>query len=190
MALYAKPDRVKALLRGKIRFTDDPAEENKMSDALFQVLISEAESELHVDLSQRYMNPFQTVDGTAFGGLGEYPTRQIIRTCAELKATIRCLETEFGRGSTTDSSKYTETLEKRYAAIVAKLVEKRKINGQETNQWAYPPLPGLRLSWGNTAADDGFAGQVLIASGDSHRDGYAQGQINSPGAAYWSGDDC
>lgn len=183
MGLYAQFEQVRIRLIGKVRFTEDEADENKMHVALANKLIAEAESQVHQDLSPRYGAPFQTKDGAPFGKLPEYPTKQLIRTMAELQACIRILETDFGTGTANDGEKYAKALRTRYKAMVEQQIEKK---GENELGWKYPPLPELRLNYFNTESDDGFMGAVLVSgAGDGD---YPKGQINNPAQNWWNGD--
>lgn len=182
MGLYAQYEQVRIRLIGKVRFTDDEADENRMHVSLAASLIAEAEGQLHQDLSPRYGAPFQTKDGLPFGRLPEYPTKQIIKTLAELQSCIRILETDFGMGTANDGEKYAKQLRVRYKAMIDQQIEKKK----DGLGFAYPPLPELRLNYMNTEADDGFAGTVLVTgSGDGD---FPKAQINQPAQNWWNGD--
>lgn len=186
MSLYIKFEDVRVRLLGKVRFTYDENEENMMSIALAKRLINEAEGDVEQDLSRRYAAPFQTIDGKPFQDLPARPTSEILRTLCELKAVVRILETDFGMGSAVDASKYSESIEKRYKAIIDKQLAERKFNGEERpGQWLYPPLPGVMLAPHNMEADDGFAGQILT-TGDHYGD-YPAAQINNPSQSFTNG---
>lgn len=185
MPLYITLDDVKNRLIGKVRFTTNPADENKMQETLANRLIDEAEGQVELDLSPRYIAPFQTIEGTAFSNLPERPTRNYLRTMCELMAVVRILETDFGYGSAVDSQKYAEQISERYKKMVSFLLERRTDGGQEALGFAKPPLLGLRLNYMNELADDGFMGQVLVtSSGDGD---YPHKQINDPSENFWNG---
>lgn len=182
MGLYVRYDAVRIRLIGKVRFTEDEADENKMQIVLANRLIRQAESEVEMDLSPRYAAPFQTADGQAFTALPESPTRTLIGAMCELLACIRILETDFGSGSVVDAAKYTKELQKRYTAMVAKQLQRKP----DSQQWLYPPLPQLMLGAHNFCADDGFAGMPQVtSSGDGD---YPKAQINNPAQTYWNAD--
>lgn len=183
--LYTTLDQIKALLLGKVEFTTDPTDENKMDEDLATSLICQAEGQLELDLSPRYLAPFQTDGGDAFENLPDRPTKQVLNLLAQLQAVRRVLETDFGRGSVVDGAKYCESVTKKYDTLAAQLLAKKKYGGSEAQGFAYPPLPGLKLNYMNNQADDGFHGQVLIASG-SPSQGYAKGQINDPAVNFWN----
>lgn len=174
MSLYIREEDVRIRLVGKVRFTDDLEDENKMSFQLLRRLINEAEGDVEQDLSPRFSVPFQT-DCGAFKDLPERPTKEYLRTLCELKSVIRVLETDFGRGSVADADKYVEKLQKRYDSMKGKILEKKK---DPERGWLYPPLSSLKLNYFNTEADDGYAGMVLTTS--HGRGGEPFSQINSP----------
>ena len=183
MGLYVRFEDVRLRVVGKILFTPneygDDEDPNKMPVRLANRLIEEAEGDVEHDLSPRYASPFQTDTGDPFSSLPRRPTREMIRTLCELKAVIRFLETDFGRGTAVDGDDYTEKLQKRYDKTVEKLLEKKKSGG-----WAYPPLPSLRLNYMNEQ-DDGFSGQILVtSSGDGD---FPREQINDPSENFWNG---
>lgn len=181
MGLYIKFMDVRVRLLGKVRFTEDEDDENKMHVLLANRLINEAEGQVETDLSPRYMAPFQTSAGTPFLNLPVRPTQEFLRTLCELRATIRILQTDFGRGTATNGDDYKKDLEAQYKKMVEAHLERKEESYQ---QWVQPPFPGLMLNYNNTQNDDGYAGQVLTTSegqGDfpSHR-------INEPSQTYWN----
>ncbi len=185
MGLYVGFEDVRLRLIGKVRFTEDETDENKMPVALANKLIAEAEGQVEQDLSPRYAAPFQTEEGTAFKNLPERPTKLILKTLCELKAVIRILETDFGMGTAIDGEKYIKKVADRYKAIIQDNILAKVKNSEDQKQWAFPPLPGLKKNWFNTEADDGYAGMVLVTSrGDG---AYPQTQINDPSETFWSG---
>ena len=183
MGKYIITTDVQIRLIGKVEFTSDPNDVNKMQTALLNRLISEAEGQVEYDLSPRYATPFTTIGGQEFKQfLKESPTNDSIRTLCELQSVIRVLETDFGRGTVVDSDKYNERLEKRYQGMVDRFLSKKK-NGQG---WAYPPLPNLALAYFNTEADDGYMGQVLVTS--SGLGDFPLQRINDPSTNFFNSD--
>lgn len=182
MPLYITTDDVEVRLQGKVRFTDDLEDENKMSRKLLKVLIDEAEADVEQDLSQRYETPFKAQADTAFKTLPDRPTKLFIQTLCRLKATLKVLETDFGRGSVVNGDAYAEKLKIRYEEMVQKMMA-RKESGAG---WKFPPLPELKFAWHNTEADDGYVGMLIHSTrGDG---GYPGAQINDPSENYWSGE--
>lgn len=186
MGLYIKLEDVRTRLLGKVRFTEDEEDENKMHVRLANRLISEAEGQVEQHMSPRYFAPFATDAGEAFDKLPDRPTKEIIRTLCELQACLRILETDFGRGSATDGDKYAKSLAARYEKMRNGLLAKRMDGNTPSQGFKYPPLPGMKLNYMNEKADDGFMGMVLVASGDNVRPDYASGQINNPAATFWN----
>lgn len=182
MGLYIRDEDVKVRLIGKVRFTDDFEDENRMHILLLKRLINEAEGQVEQDLSPRYEAPFVTDAGDAFRNLPERPTKEILRTLCELQAVIRVLETDFGKGTVVDADNYAKQYRERYQEIINKLL-KRKEEGYSTQVgWLYPPLSGLKLNYMNTEADDGYSGMVLSTS-ESDGD-YAASRINDPAETF------
>jgi hypothetical protein len=170
-------------LRGKIKFTEDLEDENRMSFRLLRRLMNEAEADVEQDLSPRYAAPFQTAEGAPFDQLPERPTKEFLRTLCELKTVLRVLETDFGRGAV-DADDYRTKTDNRYKEMKNKLLELR--NGDDQNKWLYPPLMGLRLGYHNTEADDGFRGMVINTSGEQGPGNYAANQINDPSKGWFN----
>lgn len=183
MGKYITTDGVKQRLGQKVRFTTDPTadgEDNKMPVALLNRLISEAESQVELDLSERYWVPFQGVSGQPFASLAQN-TVLVLTTLCYIQAVAKVLETDFGSGTVTDASKYVERMEKRYAKILEQLLGRRKKGGEETGRWKYPPLQDLRLAYMNEEADTGFAGMVLNTTTQTvDGGGFPLLQINDP----------
>lgn len=183
MGLYITFEQVRVRLIGKVQFT--PAElfdENKMSVTLANRLINEAEGEVELDLSPRYFAPFQTTDGAPFAQLPSRPTKEALTTICEIQAVLKILDTDFGRGTVVDGSKYAESLISRYKKMVGRLLEQRDGYG---SGWKYPPMPGLQLNYQNAMADDGFVGAVLNTTTDTRQGTYAQNHINDPSSNFW-----
>lgn len=188
MGLYIKDEDIRVRLLGKVKFTDDEDDENRMHVSLLRRLIEEAEGEVEFDLSPRYATPFTTWEGLRFDKLLTRPadrrTSNVLRTLCELMACVRVLETDFGRGSNVNGEAYAERLRARYNDLIEKIMA-RKEDGSGTG-WKYPPLPGLKLAYHNSAADDGFQGMVIVTS-NSTTDDYPSQTINDPGANWLTG---
>jgi hypothetical protein len=187
MGLYVKFEEVRLRLIGKVRFTDNENDENRMYIPLANRLINEAEGEVEMDLSPRYHAPFQTDDGKPFDQLPSRPTKELLKTICEAMSVIRILETDFGKGSVADADKYASALRKRYDVNIKKLLERKKSNTENLDMsgWRYPPLPGLKLNYNNIMADDGFAGKPMITGG-KYAGEFAADQINNPATSFWT----
>lgn len=184
MAKYVALQRVQVWLENKVRFAgpgdQDP---NKMTLGLLNELVSQAESQLEIDLMMRYEIPLQGVNGEVFSQLPQV-TRIMLGGMAELLSAVRILETDFGRGTSANADKYTEKLEKRYTGLVKQLTETMKDSYQT---WLRPPLPGLKLAYCNQA-DTGFKGRIYDTSTVTNENGsYAAQQINSPSENWFNG---
>lgn len=159
-----------------------------MQVVLAKRLIDEAESQVEMDLSVRYFNPFKGICDEAFSTLksnAEYiGTWNIVKTLCELQSVIRILETDFGSGTTVDASKYIKNLEARYKDIVENRVLRKRHSAEDQQQWFHPPLKGLKLALHNKYGDDGFVGTVLDSS--KGNGGYPAAQINDPSENFWN----
>lgn len=187
MPLYTQFENVRLRLQGKVLFDESGEDPNKMSVALAKNLIDEAESQVEQDLSPRYQTPLASSCGDgSYGALPARPTQLLIRTLCELMSVIRILETDFGRGSSIQGEDYTEGLQKRYDAVLDKILKRRDEN-KDYNNWVYPPLPGLKPNWFNTEADDGYSGQVLNTSEYGDSGAYPAARINDPSQNFWNG---
>lgn len=186
MGKYATVDAIQKRLEGKVKFAAPGVQDaNKMSLDLLNALIGEGESQLEIDLMMRYEMPFQGMNGEAFSTLPD-TTKTALKTLSELICVIRVLETDFGRGTSANADKYTEMLQKRYDKFVNTLVERRKVNGEETLEWLRPPLPGIKAAYCNQG-DSGFRGRAHNTTTISHEPDYAIQQINSPGEDFFNG---
>lgn len=186
MGRYIKFEDVRIRLVGKVRFTANTEDENKMSETLANRLIAEAEGEVENDLSPRYAAPFVTESDGPFDQIPERPTRNIIRTLCELKSVERILETDFGSGTAVEGSKYFDAVRKRYKEILTKLMARKTVKNQELTGFALPPLPGIKLNYMNNQADDGYAGGIIVSGGLG--DGaYPAEQINNPALSWYNG---
>lgn len=192
MGKYITSEAVLIRLRGKVKVTSDPDREpDRMPLLLLNRLILEAEGAVEFDLSTRYAAPFQTIQGCPFDKLPRHPTQEVLKTLCELLSVIRVLETDFGRGSASDSSKYAESCQDRYDRMIHGDEEKGipgliTLRKETFNVFRTPPLPGLKSSWQVSQVDTGFAGYVT-RSDDTGHGGYPIHQINSPGENFWNG---
>lgn len=182
MGLYIATNDVKIRLIGKVKFTTDDTEENKMPESLLERLIEEAEGEIEYRLSQRYDIPFVTDDGLAFANLPARPTREQLRTLCELEAVRRVLQTDFGRGSYASGDEYAKSMESDLEKRIDRLIA---THDDTRSRYKFPPLPGLRLAAHNEMSDDGFGGRVLVTS--AGYGAFAAHQINSPGETVFNG---
>jgi len=181
---YIKFEDVRIRLIGKVRFTDDESEENKMHTSLANNLILEAETQVEQDLSPRYAAPFVHETGSKFETLPDI-SKNSIKTLCKIKSVILILETDFGSGTAIDAEKYIGRLEKRYTKILTEQILPKVKGAEDSRQWANPPLPGLKKNWFNTHADDGFAGGIFVTSqGDGD---YPSAQINDASENWWNG---
>lgn len=184
MGRYINSDAVIIRLRGKVKVTENPDENpDRLPLILLNRLINEAEGQVEWDLSTRYAAPFQGMNGESFGSVPDRPTREILRTLCELLAVIRVLETDFGRGSVIDASKYSESTQARYTKMVDSLIELRQ---GTFNTFRRPPLPGLKPNYMVSACDNGFAGYVTRTD-DTGQGGFPALQINDPQETFWNG---
>lgn len=182
MGLYVGFEPIRVRLIGKVQFTENEEDENRMHISLAKRLINEAEGQVELDLSPRFMAPFQTISGAPYSSLPVRPTQEILRTLCELQSVIRILETDFGAGTPVDGDKYAEKLRARYKELTTERLLKRL--DETYRQWFYPPLDGLRLAFHNAAADDGFAGTAInLSSGEG---GFPAEQMNQPSATVWN----
>ena len=189
MGKYCSMEAVQTRLAGKVKFgkpgePEDP-DADRMSLSLLNTLIGEAESQLEIDLMDRYELPFQGLCGEAFSTLPDN-TKTTLKNLAELISVIRVLETDFGRGTSANAEKYVTQLEKRYTTVVEKLMAKQEENKNTSRQWKTGPLYGLKVSY-NNQADNGFRGRVTNLTPTSPHGDFAAQQINSPGETVWNG---
>lgn len=191
MGRYINSEAVIVRLRGKVKVTSTPeTEPDRLPLLLLNRLINEAEGSVEQDLSQRYAGPFVTVDNGPFANLPERPTREILRTLCELLATIRVLETDFGRGSGLDGMKYADACQKRYDIMVwgdEKKPGLLSLKKNSYNTFISPPLPGLQLNWQLAQVDTGFHGFFGKTGSEHNAASYAEEQINDPSENYWNG---
>lgn len=184
MGRYINSEAVIVRLRGKVKVTENPEENpDRLSLQLLNRLINEAEGQVEWDLSTRYEAPFRSRCGGPFARLPERPTQEILRTLCELLSVIRVLETDFGRGSVVDASKYSESTQSRYDKMVETLIEIRQ---GSFNIFRRPPLPGLMPNYMVSQADNGYAGYVTRTD-DYRHVGSPVDQINSPSETFWNG---
>jgi hypothetical protein len=184
--LYTRISEVKNRLLGKVEFTEDPEETRCMSEQLLQRLIQESESEVELDLSHRYEAPFTHCDGTGFDALPDRPTKEILRTLCELNSVWRVLDTDFGMGGgSVNSEGYTKQVRSRYEKLRDRIIARRN-DDDDQNQYKYPPLPMLKLSYHNTEADDGFRGMILTTNDGNNSMDYPSRRINDPSQSYFT----
>lgn len=184
MGLYITREDIELTTKGKIRFTDDEKNEERMQYRLLDRLIDEAEADVELALSPRYAGPFQGPNGEPFPkikvGVGR-TAHNLIRMLCRYRCVQHILDTDFGRGSALDGEEFTRQYSREYKKLTEQLVDKR--DGEGTG-WKYPPLQGLKLAWHNAMADDGFQGMVMSTTEDSN---FSAARINDPSENFWNG---
>jgi len=178
--MYITAAEVRERLLGKVRFTNDDADENAVGSGLLLSLIEESEAEVELRLSVRYDVPFISDTDTAFSTLPTHTQAQIKSLC-RLDAVRRILAMDFGRGTTVEGLKYAELQTKEYESRMERLIS---IRDGQFGHFKYPPLPSLKLAAHNSEADDGYSGQILVTS--NNYGGDATQQINSPQETIWN----
>ena len=178
MGLYISFQDVAKRLVGKVSFTENELEQNKMSVSLANRLINEAEGEVELDLSLRYHTPFLYYDSKnkiekPFSALPPRPTQEVVRTLCELKSVLRILEINFGSSGYISSDNYSKSSNDRYNSIL-----KRAIEVATSGKYKYPPLPLLKLNYFNKN-DDGYVGKVIHHTTSSSTR-YGANQVNDP----------
>jgi len=185
MGRYISYEEIRVRTLGKVKYTTSELDENKMHVDLANALINEGEVQVELDLSPRYEAPFQGLNGEAFSTLPT-PTKLLIKALCELQGVMKILDTDFGRGTVAGAEKYYETLEKRYDRIIKQTMEYR--GGEYGNGWKYPPLPGLKLMWGNAQGDSGFVGEVLVIGPSGDSDSFPSRRVNDPSKTFLYGE--
>jgi len=183
MGRYCSDNDVELRLKGKVRFTDDPEDENKFPRSLLKRLVREAEAKVERDLTARYATPFVNAD--CIGDFSTLPdtTKETIRTMAELMSVIRVLGNDFGRGTVNDGSKFKEEQEKLYKEMVEHELGHR--HDDDFGQWKWPPMSDLKTSLIN-ATDTGSHGTILNTNACAHDEGsFPSDQITDP-SENWS----
>lgn len=179
MPTYITTEDIELTVKGKIRFTDDPNNEERMSYDLLERLMEEAEADVELELSVRYKVPFVGQDGATFANLPN-TTKRLIQLMCRMRTVQLLMDTDFGAGSALDGENFVKGYIIQYNSMRKKAIAKR----EDGWGWMYPPLPNLQLAHGNHAADDGYQGAVLSTSqGDG---GYPAGQINDPSEGFWN----
>jgi hypothetical protein len=195
MGRYIQPTDIQTRLLGKVKFTNDPNEANLFQLTLLSELIDQAEGQVELDLSPRYSGPFTTYTGQPFDSLKTLVINgnkgaglaawSMIRALCQYQSVIRVIEYDFGRSTAISGEKYLEKIEARYKSFVEKkLLAKKKLGDMESQQWQFPPLP-LTLNYMNSAADDGYMGQILNTTQTVPQ--FPQFQINDPSESFWTG---
>ncbi len=178
---YITNEDVEIRLVGKVRFTDDLDDENKMPRKLLTRLVREACGTVERDMSPRYAAPFRHETTEKFADLPE-TTKETIRTMCELMAVVRVLSTDFGRGSTNDGSTFKASQQELYEEMRDRELEQRQEGSM--GQWRFPPMDLLMTSLVN-ATDNGTHGMVLTTT--SGQGDYPQKQITDPSENFYNG---
>jgi len=186
--LYTTYNSVKIRLVNKVQFQKDSnvIEQGELPNDLLGQLIVDAETEVEQDLRSRYSIPFQSKKYGDYNRLPDH-TKRAIRVVVDLKAVIKILETDFGRGTHINAEDYMETSKKHYEENIMRLLGRDQIgqNDKIDRFKVSPPLDDLLLALSNREADDGYRG-TIINTDTSVRDpsSYAGNEINDPSKSY------
>lgn len=186
--LYTTFDSVKVRLANKVQFQEncDELQQGELPNALLSQLIADAETAVEQDLRSRYSIPFRAKTGGTWMALPDH-SRRAIRRAVDLKAVWEILRTDFGRGTHIAGDKYSEEVSKEYDAYIAKLLGRDQEGaGDKHDRYRFsPPLDGLLLAPGNSAADDGYKGRIINTDGSCDgAENYAAHQINDPSRSW------
>lgn len=185
MGQYIKRQAVITRLRGKVKFDEqNTGSANAMPMALLDALIDDAEGQVELDLSGRYLAPFQHKDSGTWEGLPARPTKRLIQTLCERLACMLVLATDFGMGTAVSGNPYYDDLQKNYEKLSDQMTKREEQGGGRYGAFLFPPLPGLKPNYMNTA-DDGFAGMPMHHS-NSHSDSFPAHQMTDPSQTFWN----
>lgn len=179
MGQYISREDVELTVKGKIKFSNDPDDEDRMPYKLLDRLIDEAESDVELELSIRYLTPFVGQDGTPFAQLPK-TTKRMIQLLTRMRVVMLLMDTDFGAGSALDGDNFTKGYIIQYNSMRKKAIAKVD-NGWG---WSFPPLPNLRLQHGNSEADDGYKGMIMHTT--EHKGAFPSAQINDPSQNFWN----
>ena len=186
--MYTTYDNVKVLLANKVQFQCSPdyIQDGELPNLLLGQLISRAETRVELDLSTRYMIPFQSKRTRSYSGLPDH-SRRGIQTAVDLRSVVEVLMTDFGRGTHINGEAYYKNALEDYDGYIDLLLGRsREAANSKHDRFRFaPPLDDVRLARTNREADDGYKGMVINTDGGYHDSAsYAEQQINNPGASY------
>lgn len=188
--LYTTVASVKVRLANKVQFQAgiEPVD-GELPDELLCQLISDAETDVEMELRSRYAVPFTSIKTGSYARLPDH-TQRVIRKLVDARAAMLVMAIDFGTGTVVDAEKYYKSVKEQYEDNIQLALGRDRIgrNDKIDRHKVSPPLDDLMLALTNSMADDGYRGTVIntYAPSDCYPDavGYADDQLDNPADSF------
>jgi hypothetical protein len=171
MGKYIDSSVVKSFLETKVSFGPD---DSQISDIELNMLISQAESKVQLELSNQYIIPFQGYEGRTFHEIVYDETREIISNLCLYRSLYNVCKYYFGKVSNNRGQSYIDFYDDLFKETIEPLKRKRSTGAFDT-----PPLAGLLLN-GNSQRVSPVLPSPQVATCGVSSFGYANTHVNNP----------
>ena len=180
MGKYISSEVVKSFLETKVSFG---SRDDQISDMELNLLITQAESKVEIELSDQYIIPFQGYNGLTFQEIPSSTTKEIINNLCLYRSLYNVMKFYFGKTSNNRGQNYLDFYADSFNDILEPLKRKRKTGVYDT-----PPLAGLRLN-GNSQRVSPVLPSPQVSNCGVNSFLYANTHVNNPQVAplwsYW-----
>lgn len=179
MGRYISEKTVKSFTESKVSYG---ASENQISDMELIVMIQQAESKVELDMSNKYIIPFQGYNNVPFAGIASETTQQIIQCLCLYRSVYNVLKLFFGKTGENRGDHYVRYISDEYHDLLEPMQRKRK-----TGVFDLPPLPGLMLNGNSTYNSPLLPAPIAASIGHSvNTFEFANRHINNPSQSlFW-----
>src|SRR6185312_5357117 len=122
MGKYIESDVVKSFLETKVSFG---VSDDQISEMELNLLISQAESKVEMELSDQYMIPFQGYEGRTYAQIPSDTTRELISSLCLYRSLYNIMKFYFGKVSNNRGQSYVDFYADLFQDLLGPLKRKR-----------------------------------------------------------------
>lgn len=173
MGRYISEITVKSFTESKVSYGPG---ENQISDMELIVMIQQGESKVEIDMSNKYIIPFQGYNNIPFKDIDSATTLQIIECLCLYRSVYNVIKLFFGKTGENKGDHYLKYIADLYQDLHQPLQRKRN-----TGVFDLPPLPGLMLNANSAYSSPLLPAPVPARLGNSvNTFEYANKHLNNP----------
>jgi len=159
MGRYISDIEVKTMTESKVSYGPS---DSQISNTELIFLIQQGEAKVELDLSNKYIVPFQGYNNVTFQQLTSEMTVQIIKSLCLYRSIYNVLKLFFGKTGENKGDNYLKFIADLYHDLLDPLQRKRA-----TGVFDLPPLPGLALNANSTWNSPLLPGPIPALLGNS-----------------------